>query len=287
MENGALLEALAILVEERCGFRYIVAHLDSNDGRGIDTAVLSDPRRTAVQNVALRQTCVTLAASAGQGSCPAGQSWLYSRPPLEAELLVDGRPLVVWVNHFKSKRGGEEDSEPERLAQAEHQAQLAAERLAADPEAALVVLGDFNDYALSPPMLRLAEQSGLTNILTQLPLEEQYTFVFSGVSQMIDGILLSPSLLPRVAHVQILHINADYPDQYGSDISPEFLPYKSADHDPALVILNWTAEASPLTTTASTPSTPPPPWLYAAGGFVAALLLVGTLVLWHKRSTAS
>lgn len=281
VENAALLEGLALALAEPCGFRYTVSHLESYDGRGIDNALLSDPRRAAVQNVVLRQSCVPIPTSTGAGNCPTGQNWLFGRPPLEVELVIDGRALIVWVNHFKSKRGGEVESEPERLAQADYLGQLAAERLAANPSAALIALGDFNDYADSPTMQLLAERGQLTNVLRQLPPEEQYTFVFSGASQMIDGILLSSSLLVQVAQVQILHINADYPDQYGLDTSAEFLPYKSADHDPSLVVLNWVEGVNTPETAASFP------WGWVAAGLVAASVGGGTAVLWHKRRVAS
>lgn len=239
VEKAVLLEQLAQLAAASCGFTYNVTHLESADVRGIDVALLSDPTAVTVQSAELKQSCTQLETGIldAQFSCPAGQDALFSRPPLLVELLVAERPLTLIINHFKSKRGGEAATAPRRLLQANHVAALVAAKLAGDPEAAVVVLGDFNDYDQSPPLLALAENGNLENVLLRLPDETRYSFVFAGVSQLIDGIFVSPSLQDNVADVTIFHVNADFPDALGVDVSPSALPFKTTDHDLPLLIL--------------------------------------------------
>src|SRR5690606_20495939 len=55
VEHEALLRDLSAALVEPCGFEYQVSHLESPDARGIDNALLSDPRRVVVRGVALRQ----------------------------------------------------------------------------------------------------------------------------------------------------------------------------------------------------------------------------------------
>jgi predicted extracellular nuclease len=178
---------------------------------------------------------------------------------LQVDLLIGNEPLTVFVNHFKSKRGGEFETEPRRIAQAEHINSLVAGLLQTDPGAAIIVTGDFNDYGDSVPMQTLTEGDGvLTNVLWQIPEERRYSFVFSGASQLIDGMLISPGLLESVAAVDILHTNADYPDAWSSDLSPERIAYKSTDHDIPLLVLQLGSETSVSEPTATPVATPKP-----------------------------
>ena len=64
---------------------------------------------------------------------------------LEASLDAGGRRLTVFLCHWKSKLGGAEATEPERACAAALVARRAAEILAADPAAEVLVCGDFNE----------------------------------------------------------------------------------------------------------------------------------------------
>jgi uncharacterized protein len=285
VEKAALLAELAAETAVHCGFTYAVAHLESPDLRGIDVALLYDPRRATLVDMRLHQLCVRLETGIRdrQISCPAGEWPLSSRPPLQVDLLVDGRPLTLFVNHFKSKLGGELETTPQRTAQAQLLADLSREILAADPEAAVIVLGDFNDYYLSPPMLAMAGPDGpLVNILAQVPEQERYSFIYNGASQLIDGLLLSPALVERAAQATILHVNADYPFSYKQDITPAGMPFRSADHDLPLLILNWSGEGEEVKETAV--ETGSQGWLIWLAVGVVGLTAVA-IIVWRIRFT--
>ena len=275
VEHEALLRDLAAAVATACGFTYAVSHHDSPDARGIDTALLSDPRRVRVGAVALRQTCSPVPTGISDASitCPPGKEPLFGRPPLEVEATIDGQPAIIWVNHFKSKRDGEIDTALARIQQAVYLNGLAGERLAADAGFRLIALGDFNDTELSPALTLLtgpAESGHFANALSAVPPAQRYTYNFGGVSELIDGILLSPALAAEVSAATIVHLNTDYPAGLRLDTAPERLPFRASDHDPALVVLGRapatptpaplpTATAAPApTATAVTPPTPRP-----------------------------
>jgi uncharacterized protein len=85
------------------------------------------------------------------------------------EFTYQGHPLFVVRVHFDSKGGDNPlfgrrqppvlESEAQRLAQAQVVRDFVGALLADDPEAKVIVLGDFNDFAFSPPIDRLrAEQ---------------------------------------------------------------------------------------------------------------------------------
>ncbi len=254
VENEAILQTLADLLTPLCGFTYAIAHLESADVRGIDVALLSDPRRVAVQHAVLQQTCTAVDTGIIDPTipCPVGQQPLFSRPPLQVTLEVDGRGYTVFVNHFKSKRGGETETAPARLAQAQHLHTLTHDLLAVDPHAAILVLGDFNDYERSPTLLAMTDSGQLTNLLAAVPLTQRYSFIFGGAAQLLDGILASPALVSQVDMVTIQHVNADYPQVLAAD--PHAI-YRATDHDLPLVVLNQeSTPAAPATAVITPPS---------------------------------
>ena len=53
--------------------------------------------------------------------------------------------------------------------------------LAADPNANVVLAGDFNDYQFSAPIQTLTDDGAtLTDLINTLPENERYTYVFNG-----------------------------------------------------------------------------------------------------------
>jgi predicted extracellular nuclease len=124
----------------------------------------------------------------------------------------------VWVlvNHFKSKR---EDSStqaytlPRRLQQAQFVAGLVSEIYAAHPGAAVIVLGDLNDYPNAQP-LAIVRQAGLWNAMESVARGSRYTYIYQGVSQVMDHVLVSSALAINCVAAQPAHLNADYPYIY-------------------------------------------------------------------------
>lgn len=279
VENAAILQTLADLLAPLCGFTYAIAHLESADVRGIDVALLSDPRRVAVQHTVLQQTCTAVDTGIIDPTitCPTGQQPLFSRPPLQVTLKVDGRIYTVFVNHFKSKRGGESETAPARLAQAQHLRTLTNDLLAVDPHAAILVLGDFNDYERSPTLLAMTDNGQLTNLLAAVPLAQRYSFIFGGAAQLLDGILVSPALVGQVDQVTIQHVNADFPQVLAAD---PYTIYRATDHDLPLAVLN---QASSPAATATAVITPPPAALWPSSSPVSlnawGLAITSVLVL--------
>jgi predicted extracellular nuclease len=150
--------------------------------------------------------------------------------------------VIVVANHFNSKGGDQSadgalqpparSSETQRVAQATLLHSFAASLLAVDPDAFLVAAGDINDYPYSPALRTLTtgpagDQPVLTDLVTLLPAPQQYTYVFNGISQVLDHILVTPGLLGGIEY-EVLHVNAEFADQ-------------ASDHDPQLVRLRMPA----------------------------------------------
>lgn len=253
VEKAALLHALAERLSEACSFTYAVSHLESADVRGIDVALLSNPHRVEVLDVTLLQTCTAVFTEVNdpQFGCDSPENPLFSRPPLRVVTQIDGQQVTFVVNHFKSKREGEGETAVRRQTQAQFLNDWVGEQLAIEPLAHIVVLGDFNDFEASQTMALLQANGRLSNALLTIPPASRYTFSFGGVSQLIDGILLSPSFAETAVFAQILHVNADYPFALATDLSAEAIGFRSSDHDLPLVWVQLPKMSEPMPT--STP----------------------------------
>ncbi len=145
---------------------------------------------------------------------------------LETEIEYRGQTLFLFNNHWKSKTGGSRSTEPARVASAQVLTRRIGELLVKDPDADIVVLGDFNENveefraragryrtALlpfeargsdAPGILYLAdtpEKAGLQDDLVvlyetwyELPEDKRGSYVYQGLWQTPDHILLSPGL---------------------------------------------------------------------------------------------
>ena len=92
------------------------------------------------------------------------------------------------------------------------------------PGAAVVVLGDFNEFPFAEPLKSAGNgKAGLENLLGRLPPEERYTYNFQGNSQALDHVLVSAALA-KEAEVDVVHINSEFASQV-------------SDHDPVVVRL--------------------------------------------------
>lgn len=250
VEHERLLGDLSAVLVGSCGFVYQVSHLESPDARGIDNALLSDSRRVEVKTVNLRQVCspVPTGVIDTSLSCDSGQQPLFGRPPLQIEALIDGDPYMIFVNHFKSKRGGEIETDLERIRQAVYLNGLATELLSGDESERIIALGDFNDTDLSPALMLLtdtAQEGRFSNALAAVPAAERYTFNFGGVVELIDAILLSPTLIEEMGWASIVHTNTDFPIGWRLDTSPDRLLFRVSDHDIPVVALGRMPVPSP------------------------------------------
>ena len=174
---------------------------------------------------------------------PTNAAWTSSRKPLAGEFVFQGRKVIVVANHFNSKGGDQtadgrfqppnRSSEVQRTQQAIVLNGFVKDVLAADPNANIVLAGDFNDYQFSAPILRLTDNGAtLTDLITTLPENERYTYVYNGVSQVLDHIFLSKAVTSY--EYQVVHVNAEFADQV-------------SDHDPQVVRIRPTVRQGTLT----------------------------------------
>ncbi|MFF4378357.1 endonuclease/exonuclease/phosphatase family protein [Kitasatospora sp. NPDC001547] len=189
------------------------------------------PGGTATTAVGVTGTGADTALTASPGRIePNDEAWTNSRKPLVGQFSFRGKKVFVIANHFNSKGGDQgidsrfqqptRGSEVQRTRQATVEQAFVAGLLAADKEAKVVSLGDFNDYQFSPALAALTKDGVLRDLVNELPETEQYSYVFQGNSQVLDHILVSPEV--GYAKYDVVHINAEFAQQ-------------ASDHDPQVV----------------------------------------------------
>lgn len=231
VDADATLKKLIRFIREARGPNYRFAQINPFNradggwpGGNIRNAFLYDPQEVKWK------TSYLLRHASFNGS--EEKDFTGTRKPLVAEFTFGNKELVVINCHLRSKRGDAPTygslrppvrfTELQRLEQARqvrtHVARLRANR----PQAGIVVLGDLNDFEFSPPLRELSRKGDLLNLVETLPLGDRYTYIFQGMSQALDHILVTPDLAPG-AGIFIAHVNAD-----------KSVQLRSSDHDPLL-----------------------------------------------------
>lgn len=175
----------------QAGYEYVVT--SSPDIRGIDVALLYSPFSFGLIS-----------------SYPLRVEPLADMRPTRDILyacgrLVNGDTLHVFVVHAPSRYSGERPTRPHRM-QVMHRLQVSLDSLRSiNPDAAVVVAGDFNDYSDSPSLQFLGEQCGLTNISAGVSGSNgaKATYKYQGLWKSIDHILVSPPMSRRLLDCRV------------------------------------------------------------------------------------
>lgn len=232
------------------GANYAPILVEGDDARGIDVGYLVKRGRFRVVSVEQAGACTEVKEISNGEVCdlPGQSGWLlFSRPPLilRLEALATGGRLSLIVNHFKSKSGGDEATTPTRVAQAAHNRALLDRLKQAEPEVPVLVLGDLNDFPETDPLQVLVGDGRLVDLHGDprfVPEGRDYSYIFNGVSQILDYILIEPGL--PVAAFAPIHANADFGAADPEDDSLDVV--RVSDHDPILLRLPLAALPPPL-----------------------------------------
>ena len=203
-----------------------------------DISLVDAPHGDAVTSTEVLDVDGALALSLNPGRIdPTNVAFADSRKPLVVSFMVGETPLYIINNHFNSKGGDSSlfgayqppvlELEVQRLLQAQVVHDFVSEMLSVDPNANVLILGDLNDYQFSAP-IELLKGDILTDLVDTLPVDEQYSYVYDGNSQILDQMLVSEHLLGMMEEYNIMHINCEFNYQN-----------RFSDHDPETVVFNF------------------------------------------------
>jgi len=191
VENRAVLDRL--VREFLPAGEYSVVHADSPDLRGIDVAIVYRAAVMELKRLAMHRVDL------GPGMRP-------TRDIMEGTFVKQGREFTVFVNHWPSRAGGREESEPFRRRAAAVAAGAIDSLRMLNPQADIVLMGDLNDEphdvavrdVLDAAEYAAGEPFTHRMINTALPVARADTtgsYRYSGDWEVLDQIMLSPGAL--------------------------------------------------------------------------------------------
>ena len=120
---------------------------------------------------------------------------------LGVELKIDNQPFYVLITHLISRRGS---NDPKRLAQANVVRRQAVKAMIADKN--VIVMGDMNDTPATPVIKRLRGFDDIWGDFLQtanaVEVEDRYTYIYKDQENLLDHILISPSLRNEFRNVE-------------------------------------------------------------------------------------
>ncbi|MDX6320885.1 MAG: 5-nucleotidase [Propionibacteriaceae bacterium] len=195
-----------------------------------------------IDKVKLNGKAYALGAEAGEDG-----AFANARTPIAASFTArsGGKPMLVVVNHLKSKSGqgtgdnadtGEGAFNGDRVRQAQALVEWLPDVQAASRADATILVGDFNSYTAERP-LQVLYRAGYRNAAPG----SQYSYSFSGLAGSLDHILVNRDARKRLTRSTVWNINS------GESPALEYSTYKttkvnyyrsdptrSSDHDPVV-----------------------------------------------------
>ncbi|MBN2806791.1 MAG: endonuclease/exonuclease/phosphatase family protein [Prolixibacteraceae bacterium] len=193
IENDAVLKDLAAQALLKKA-HYNIVWNDGPDERGIDCALLYQPSVFQVLKTAFLQIVD-----------PNDPDFL-TREVVYVEGSMNGEIFHVLVNHWPSRRGGDEASEPNRILAASVVKNKVSEIFAANPAANIIIMGDMNDEPSNNSLAKVLEakpntQKASDQQLVNLMYDEfekgEGSYNYRGDWNMIDNLLISGALINK------------------------------------------------------------------------------------------
>ena len=133
----------------------------------------------------------------------------------------------VWVLHLKSNSGGREIAEPIRMAEVRQLRELLDQQLENDPDARLIVLGDFNDTWESETMKTIVGEGSTAfwSAASDSTQKGVVTYNRGEYRSMIDFILCSPAMAKQYVKGSF-QVEPGSPESTGSDHNPVAVRFK-------------------------------------------------------------
>lgn len=186
VENAAVLRDL-LQVSDLRSQPYAYVHADSPDERGIDTALIYHQEFFDVQEKEVYPLLIY--SDSGERD--------YTRDILRVSGSLKGDHLHVLVNHWPSRRKGSQETDVKRLQASALLQSVCTELYAKDPQARIILMGDFNDDPFSPSIQQLVD-SGFHNPMQELSRKYRLgSLVHQARWNLFDQILLSSDFLHK------------------------------------------------------------------------------------------
>ncbi|MFD1315004.1 endonuclease/exonuclease/phosphatase family protein [Namhaeicola litoreus] len=225
IENSAVLQDL-VNTSFLSPFQYGFIQFDSPDLRGIDVALLYQKKK--FKPIFQEAIEVKIWDESGMR--------IFTRDILYISGILADEEIHVFVNHWPSRRGGEEISESKRIKAAYVLKRKIEEIQSDNVDAKIIVLGDFNDNPTDEGIKEvLASKGSMQEVeLDEFfnPFEKMYKIGYNTLAHwdqlhLFDQVLVSKSFLPLKKNKnQLFFLKANiYNPPYISNLSGKYKGY--------------------------------------------------------------
>lgn len=192
IENATVLQDLT-QQPELLPYKFKVAHHDSPDLRGVDVAFIYQSERFEMLTLNAHRLVIPK------------KPYFITRDQVVLTGILDNTDTVNFiVNHWPSKRGGEARSLPLRIAAAQLTRSIVDSLFAINPNANIVIMGDFNDnpnaksfsQALKPVnKIKDVKPGDIFNPMAALYQKGLGSYAYQDSWDMLDQIIISANLV--------------------------------------------------------------------------------------------
>jgi hypothetical protein len=176
IENKTVLQDV---LKQRKNNKLGIVHYDSPDERGVDVGLFYDTTLLTLQNSGfIRFKTVT--------------TDITTRDIVWAKFFYKNQSIYFLVNHWPSRRGGEESSEPNRLKAAGLATNFMDSITKLEPTTSFVFMGDLNDYPQDKAPQLIAKK--LTPMISKASGEFGGSYNYRGEWDVLDHIMVSSNL---------------------------------------------------------------------------------------------
>jgi predicted extracellular nuclease len=187
VENRTVLEDL--VNSAKLKDRYNIIHEESPDYRGIDVALIY--RRDAFKEISHEALPVVFPDDPN----------FKTRDILHVTGKIRNKTVHVFVNHWPSRIGGDDKTEPKRVLAASILKSKTEQILATDPKAKIIIMGDMNDEPDNKSLKEILgagspdDDSKLVNLMLPDDAAGLGTYYYSGNWNMLDNLVVSKPLI--------------------------------------------------------------------------------------------
>lgn len=187
VENQTVLEDLVHTA--KLNNQYAIIHEESPDYRGIDVALIY--RRDAFKEITHETLPVVFPDDPN----------FKTRDILHVTGKIGNKTVHIFENHWPSRIGGDEKTEPKRVLAATVLKNKVDQILAAEPNARIIIMGDMNDEpankSLEETLGAKSPGSGAELINLMMPDDNLNlgTYFYKGDWNMLDNLVVSKGLL--------------------------------------------------------------------------------------------
>lgn len=167
-----------------------IVHFESPDDRGIDVGLIYDSIHLKLVH-----------SGAIRFNLP-GMDKPSTRDILWAKFVSKKDTVHIMVNHWPSRRGGEEASEPNRMEAARNARIYIDSVLKVNPNAKIILMGDLNDYPTNNAPKLVAEV--LQPQITKKSGEFGGSYFYKGEWDVLDHMMVSPALLINKKGIKVI-----------------------------------------------------------------------------------